>query len=235
VELSSRHIVALGAPLIVTYLTWSAVSGGATKLAEIAKNAPISTTAASKRPRIDALSRNPFAPADAADDPLAALATSPDGKDSEQGNVLRLTGTAVMGRFRMAIINGERVYEGQTYRRLLLEKVTTDGVTMKTPAGETLQLSLDIAPAPIAVNRPAVPVLSNRLAAPAGATTNATKAANVTAGESQSPLLAGSGPNRSPLTATRSQTSTLLAEPKSTRVVRMGEQAHGATRAGTPR
>jgi hypothetical protein len=45
----------------------------------------------------------------------------------------------------MAIINGERVFEGQSYRgRLRLEKVTTDSVTLVPAAGQPIQLRLDI-------------------------------------------------------------------------------------------
>lgn len=150
-ELSSRQLVALGAPVVVVYLTWSAVSG------EVApppapKEPAVTTSTASKRPQIGPLARNPFAPAGvgvAADD-FAAV----DGAagDTQQGRApLRLDGTVVTGRWRMAIINGERVFEGQSYHGRRLENVTGDSVTLVPAAGEPLRLQLDVArpqPAP---------------------------------------------------------------------------------------
>jgi hypothetical protein len=145
-EISSRQIVALGAPLIVTYLTWSAVSGEVAP-APAPKGTVISTASASKRPQIGALARNPFAPASQSSDGDSLAALDGEASDTEQANApLKLDGTVVTGRWRMAIINGERVFEGQSFRgRLRLEKVTTNSVTLVSAIGEPIQLYLDIA------------------------------------------------------------------------------------------
>jgi hypothetical protein len=48
----------------------------------------------------------------------------------------------------MAIINGTRVFEGQTYRGLLVKSVARDSVTLVNDEGKIIGLSLDIAEAP---------------------------------------------------------------------------------------
>jgi len=146
-EVSSRQIVALGAPLIVTYLTWSAV-GGEVALPQPTKSAAIVTTFASKRPQIGELARNPFAPTSENSEGDALEGINGESSDPQQARApLKLDGTVVTGRWRMAIINGERVFEGQTYRgRLRLQKVTTNSVTLVSATGEAVQLQLDIAP-----------------------------------------------------------------------------------------
>src|SRR5512145_417718 len=97
-EISSRQIVALGAPLIVTYLTWSALSSRVTTLVQMKKNLSVATGAVSKRPHIDQLARNPFAPIGAADEDVPS---DFDGAaDSGDAATLHLDGTAVRGNWR---------------------------------------------------------------------------------------------------------------------------------------
>ena len=146
-EVSSRQIIALAAPLVITYLTYSTVGGQLQTLRKLTSSASAGSSSALKRPEIAPLSRNPFAPTAALPtlDPSALLA---DGEEGEEAPKLRLDGTAVAGRWRMAIINGQRVFEGQTVGMMRVQTVSTDGVTLLGPGGETVALTLDIAPAP---------------------------------------------------------------------------------------
>jgi hypothetical protein len=145
-DVSSRQIIALGAPLMVAYLTWSALGSQAKILKQLTGSA-VATAAAAKRPQIDGVARNPFAPASQAASAEALADIVGAARDEEPTEAsLHLDGTAIAGNWRMAIINGERVFEGQAYRgRFRLSEVGTDSVTLVAPSGETLRLSLDIA------------------------------------------------------------------------------------------
>jgi hypothetical protein len=149
VELDSRKILAVAAPLVVAYLTWSTVSAPTSASSKPTAVATINAALAAKRPEIGELSRNPYAPAAAGGiegDTLAAL-SSDDGEQSDKSAAaLKLDGTVVAARWRMAIINGERVFEGQPYRGLRVQDVTPSGVTLVAASGETRRLTLDIAP-----------------------------------------------------------------------------------------
>jgi hypothetical protein len=145
-EFSSRQIVALGAPLVVAYLTWSALGEQAKTTQQFAGGAAIGTATAAQRPEFDTPARNPFAPI--GDDGLVdTLDDDAGGREEEAADApLHLDGTAIAGTWRMAIINGERVFEGQDFRgRFRLSQVGTDSVTLTAPSGEMVRLSLDIA------------------------------------------------------------------------------------------
>jgi hypothetical protein len=155
-ELSSRQIIALAAPVVISYLTWSTVGGQMTTLRKLTSAA--STAPSALRPEIGPLARNPFAPASLKLDPAALLS---DGEEAEEPQQLRLDGTAVAGRWRMAIINGQRVFEGQTVGMMRVQSVSTDGVTLLDPGGRTVRLTLDIAPASPA-SKPGAPAAGSQ-------------------------------------------------------------------------
>jgi hypothetical protein len=143
-EVSSRQIIALAAPLVITYLTYSTVGGQLTTLRKLTANAAGSTSSL-LRPEIAPLARNPFAPA--TDGPRIDPGLLAAAEDGEEAPKLRLDGTVVAGRWRMAIINGQRVFEGQVVGMMRVQSVSTDAVTLLGPGGETVELTLDIAPA----------------------------------------------------------------------------------------
>ena len=154
-DISSRQIVALGAPLVVGYLTWSALGGQVAALKQAAGAPTVATAAAAKRPVVGEPTRNPFLPLGS-----AAGVDNPglEGEEGEGGppdQTLHLDGTAISGTWRMALINGERVFEGQAYRGFRLSEVGTDSVTLTAPSGEMLKLSLDIA-------RPSAPAAKDK-------------------------------------------------------------------------
>ena len=150
-ELSSRQIIALAAPVVITYLTWSTVGGQMTTLRKLTSAASAAPASVSKRPEIGPVARNPFAPSGA----LAAIdpaALTEDGEAAGEALELRLDGTVVAGRWSMAIINGHRVFEGQTVGPFHVQAVETDAVQLLGPAGNVVELTLDIAPAPPATS-----------------------------------------------------------------------------------
>ena len=144
-EVSSRQIVALAAPVVVIYLTWSAVSGTSTPAAQTDPASSISTVAVSKRPVIAKLSRDVFS--------QEGYGVTAGGTMSAPGqpganNGVHLNGTVVAGKWRMAIIDGTRVFEGQTFRGFQVKTVARDSVTLVNAEGQPTVLSLDIAEPP---------------------------------------------------------------------------------------
>jgi hypothetical protein len=144
-ELNARQLIALAGPLVIGYLTWSAVSGGVASRPLATPNAT-SVASVTKRPQIGELTRDPFARD--ASSLLSALGAAAGGEEGEGDDTqLHLNGTVLAGRWRMAIINGTRVFEGQTFRGMQLTKVASDAVTLRGATGEDVRLALEIAPA----------------------------------------------------------------------------------------
>lgn len=163
-ELSSRQIVALAAPLVVTYLTYATIERGSQMLKTV--NAVKAATAAHRTtsgPAGAAATRDPFSPAPVGvEKSVSALAAALLGQaDSEQAQEavkkeaelpLRLDGTVITARWRFAILNGDRVVEGQVYNGLKVERIEAERIVL-SGGGETIDVNLEIAravsPAPM--------------------------------------------------------------------------------------
>ncbi len=154
-ELSSRQLVVLAAPLVVVYLTYSTVQRGANLMRAVA--ATQAATAAKKAaPAVDRGEeevRNPFSPVGKGAGVLNALLgnVAAAEEDLEPGTeetgepLLTLNGTVITSRWRFAIINGERVVEGQRFLGLKVDRIEPERVTLSNVEGETLELALEIA------------------------------------------------------------------------------------------
>lgn len=166
-EISSRQIVALSAPVIVMYLTWSVVSGTPARTAQLDAAASVSTAAAAKRPVVEKLSRDLFA--EGAVSAAGSAAAAAPGRAGEN-HPLQLNGTVVAGKWRMAIIDGSRVFEGQRFRGFEVRSITRDGVTLVGPDAQVVRLSLDIAqPPPLAALAKTAPADAGKPAVRQGA------------------------------------------------------------------
>jgi len=150
-ELSSRQVIVLAAPLLVAYMTWSTVAGG-TKLMSAAAAVKAATSRKSKEvPIPDANTRDPFTPVGSGGI-LAAVLADERGKaeaaKKEEAAVddllLKLNGTVITSRWRFAIINGDRVVEGQKYMGLTVEKIEPERVRLTNINGVPLDLGLQI-------------------------------------------------------------------------------------------
>jgi hypothetical protein len=163
-ELNSRQILLLAAPLVVTYLTWSTVERGADLVRAVAATQAIAP-AKRARPAAGSEGRDPFHPVGAGSEGLlAALEGDAKGESSqpqdEEEPPLTLNGTVISGRWRYAIINGVRVIEGQHYLGLRLDRIEADRVTLVASDGTPIELGLEIAkvqPPAKAEPAPAVP------------------------------------------------------------------------------
>jgi hypothetical protein len=149
-ELNSRQILLLAAPLIVTYLTWSTVKGGADLVRAVAATQGM-THSKRMTPVTDATMRDPFNPVGAK--LVGSLLTGdakaePNGTGAAAEPELTLNGTVITGRWRYAIIDGVRVIEGQQYLGLKLERVEADRVTLVASDGTPIEVGLEIAKAP---------------------------------------------------------------------------------------
>jgi len=159
-DVNSRQVVALAAPLMVGYLTWSAVSGTSSPPARPEPASSISTVGLSKRPVVPKLTRDVFS-----EDANAAFGGGAMAAPGQAGanNAVHLNGTVVAGKWRMAIIDGTRVFEGQTYRGLLVKTVARDSVTLVNGEGKIIRLSLDIAePPPLATLANVTPAAASK-------------------------------------------------------------------------
>ncbi len=150
-ELNSRQLLLLAAPLTVTYLTWSTVQRGADLVRAVAAT-QTATTAKRVTPTGDGKVRDPFTPVGAGAGLLGAiLEDGAKAKTSEKEEspkpMLTLHGTVITGRWRFAIINGERVVEGQRYLGLKVERIEADRVTLVASDGTPLELGLEVAKA----------------------------------------------------------------------------------------
>lgn len=143
-EINARQLITLAGPLIIGYLTWSAVSGGVAGRPLGAPGAT-GTVSLTKRPEIVELERDLFVRDASSLLDVLAGATGEEGEAEDA--VLHLNGTVIAGRWRMAIINGSRVFEGQTFRGMQLTQVASDGVTLRMATGADMRLALEIAPA----------------------------------------------------------------------------------------
>lgn len=172
-ELNSRHIVALAAPVVVAYLTYTTVEKGAQVLR--AATALKAQSIASQKSRQQAESgeaavRDPFAPV-----AVVEIATAPENPSgtrqaaaapvvaaaAQKSDPLRLDGTVITGRWRFAILNGSRVVEGQLFRGHRVERIEPERLVLSRD-GETVHVNLEIAravaPQPLlAATRPGLP------------------------------------------------------------------------------
>ena len=150
-ELSSRHILLLAAPLVVVYLTYSTMQRGITMARAVAATQAVmvgSRTMANSSG--DENMRNPFSPVGAGGFVAAALrghaeAKEGDADEEEAAPLLTLNGTAITSNWRFAIINGERIVEGQRYLGLRVEKIEPERVVLTDLDGIKTYLKLEIA------------------------------------------------------------------------------------------
>ena len=63
-------------------------------------------------------------------------------KDKDE---MRLMGTAIMGKLRLAIIDGKRLREGERYRGLKVAVIAAERVILTDAQGRNLILKLDVA------------------------------------------------------------------------------------------
>lgn len=157
-ELSSRQIVALAAPLVVSYLTYTTVKGAQMLQASNVVKAARATTSRHAAAGADTTgkTRDPFTPMkESAKSPTSALAAvllGQVGKEEKAAEAaareeklpLRLDGTVITSRWRFAILNGDRVVEGQVYSGLKVESIEAERVVL-SGGGETINVDLEIA------------------------------------------------------------------------------------------
>ncbi len=151
-ELNSRQLMTLALPAIITYLTWAAVQGQSSLLQALGgTQKAVARHVVEVTPGPEALSRDPFAPL--ADDGsaisteglLGTLLAGQQEQTSDEEKPLRLDGTVILGPHRLAIINGTRVAQGETYLGLELTEVGADRVRLKGFDGNVIDLYLEIA------------------------------------------------------------------------------------------
>jgi hypothetical protein len=145
-------MMSLAAPLLLAYLTYSTVGAGTQLVNQFAQTAP---SAVHKKAEADAAhsdtKRNPFDQAATSEmtELLAArlpgLAVAGDAKKEEVQQELRLNGTVIMGGWRMAIINGQRLHEGDEYDGMRLAAIARDKVIFVDRAGRNVFVRLDVA------------------------------------------------------------------------------------------
>ena len=172
-ELNSRHIVALAAPVVVAYLTYTTVEKGAEVLRAATALKAQSMASQKSRQQADsgtAAVRDPFAPvsvveiADSSEDSSATPESAAAAVvEAAVQNIepLRLDGTVITGRWRFAILNGSRVIEGQLFRGHRFERIEPERLVLSRD-GETVHVNLEIAravaPQPLlAATRPGLP------------------------------------------------------------------------------
>ncbi|RMD82106.1 MAG: hypothetical protein D6815_10025 [Candidatus Dadabacteria bacterium] len=152
-ELNSRQLMTLALPLVVTYLTWTAVRGQQSLLQALMQTQrAVAHHVAEVTPTPETLARDPFAPL--AEDGTEVgtegllgtlLAGQQEASQEESEKPLRLDGTVIIGRRRLAIINGTRVVEGDRYLGLELVRVDADRVVLEGFDGHQLELYLEVA------------------------------------------------------------------------------------------
>jgi len=152
--------------LVVTYLTYATIDRGSQMLKTV--NAAKAATASQRAPGGSAdaaTTRDPFSPeALGVNKSSSALAAALLGRaDKEQAEQaarkeaelpLRLDGTVITSRWRFAILNGDRVVEGQVYNGLTVERIEAERIVLSSD-GETIDVNLEIARAVAAEPVPA--------------------------------------------------------------------------------
>jgi hypothetical protein len=141
-DLSSRQILALAAPLVISYLTWSTLQGQMKTLAQVTPN-PVASIGSRHGAELDgpkAPLRDPFSPLTA-----QSMLHATGDEEAAKGETLVLNATVIVPHWRMAIINGERVYEGQRFRGLRVRKVEPQRVLLAGVEGDAVELPLQVA------------------------------------------------------------------------------------------
>jgi len=155
-ELSSRQLIVLAAPLVVTYLTYSTVDRGANLVRAVSATQAAVSSKSRSTPRAGGVeARNPFSPVSAGaaggilsavlDQAVAAGPEESAAADAGDGLLMTLNGTVIAPRWRFAIIDGQRVIEGQRYMGLKVEKIDAEMVTLSDLNGTPVELELQIA------------------------------------------------------------------------------------------
>lgn len=155
--LTPSRMMSLGLPLLLGYLTWSTVDTGVGGLGTIAQV----PTAIHYKVRdggapTDVSPRDPFSQeaqevvADILAGPASAVlgpaAVEHEESDSTvKQDQMKLMGTAIMGKLRIAIVDGVRLREGERYRGLQVAVITAERVIFTDSQGRNLTLMLDIA------------------------------------------------------------------------------------------
>jgi hypothetical protein len=143
-------MIILAAPLLISYLTWSTVDGGA-KVMRAA--AAVKAATSKKRSEValpSATTRNPFSPVGSGGFLAAVLAEEREKAAATQAEeaaddiLLKLNGTVITSKWRFAIINGDRVVEGQKYMGMTVEKIDPERVRLTNINGVPLDLGLQI-------------------------------------------------------------------------------------------
>jgi hypothetical protein len=145
-------MMSLAAPLLLAYLTYSTVGAGTGLIGQMA---PVMPAPVHKKHEVESVlddsKRNPFDQAATEDvtDLLAArlpgLSVAGGDKKDEAEQELRLNGTVIMGKWRMAIINGKRLNEGDEYDGMRLAAIARDKVIFVDRAGRNVFVRLDVA------------------------------------------------------------------------------------------
>ena len=145
-EADARTLLTLVAPIAIMYMTYSSVSAtAAANGGNDLKSVSVGQIGIAPRlPSADGTHRNPFVPRSGSGggEPVADAAADANAEKTDQP--LHLDGTVIAGKARFAIINGQRVTEGDYFRRMRLTKVETTQVTL-TGESEQVVLPLEIA------------------------------------------------------------------------------------------
>jgi len=145
-EADARTLLTLLAPIAIMYMTYSSVAAtpAATGGSDLKSVSIGQIGIAPKLPSADGKHRNPFVPRSGSGggEPIADAAAGANPEKTDQP--LHLDGTVIAGKIRFAIINGQRVTEGDYFRRMRLTKVETTQVTL-TGDSEQVVLPLEIA------------------------------------------------------------------------------------------
>ncbi len=157
--LTPSRMMSLGLPLLLAYLTWSTIDSSTGMLAGM--SAP--PTAVQHKSRdggapTDVSDRDPFAPK--IEDAVAAILAGPAaaimGEDVAGGltggnskkkddDKMKLVGTAIMGRLRLALIDDVRLRQGERYKGLTVTAIAADRVILTDAWGKNTILALDVA------------------------------------------------------------------------------------------
>lgn len=146
--------MSLGLPLLLGYLTWSTVDTGVGGLGGLpAPPASIQYKVRDGGAPSEVPKRDPFSQdvqetvAGLLAGPAAAVlgggaaATQPGSTEPQ----MKLTGTAVMGKLRLAFIDGLRLREGDHYNGRTISVIAADRVILTDAHGLNLVLLLDVA------------------------------------------------------------------------------------------
>jgi hypothetical protein len=145
-------MMSLAAPLLLAYLTYTSVGSSAQLVTQMTQVAPTSTHKKASGDEVrPEKRRNPF-DQDFGND-MTDLLAGPLSEGMKQGKAstekeaepLRLNGTVLMGSWKMAIINGRRLHEGDQYEEMRLAVIAQDKVIFIDRLGQNVSVQLDVA------------------------------------------------------------------------------------------